>query len=46
MIQKRYQYWTKEGIKWTSWFKCSSTEEALQLKGFKGNNLKNEYRKL
>jgi hypothetical protein len=43
-MKKRYQYWTKEGIRWTSWFEVSpEANEPIQAKGFKGNNLLNEY---
>lgn len=44
MRQKRYQYITNQGVKWTPWFNWSGEEEPIQLKGFKGNHLKNEYR--
>lgn len=49
MKQKRYQYWGfKDGKAqklWTKWFTVRTTaEEPIQLKGFKGNDLKNEYR--
>jgi hypothetical protein len=44
MKQKRYQYRTKDGVKWTSWFNFDGPEEPIQLKGFKGDHLKNEYR--
>jgi hypothetical protein len=43
--QKRYQYWSRTGIVWTPWFDCDSDlRDPVQLKGFKGNHLKNEYR--
>jgi hypothetical protein len=43
--QKRYQYRTKSGIEWTQWFDCDSDlDDPIQLKGHKGNDLKNEYR--
>lgn len=42
--QKRYQYWGKFGIKWTEWFNYNGQEEPIQIKGFKGNDLRNEYR--
>lgn len=44
--QKRYQRRTKNGVEWTPWFNVSSNhvEEAVQMKGFKGDNLLNEYR--
>lgn len=38
---KRYQYYTKEGIKWTNWFHTQDTvKEKWQLK----NKLRNEYK--
>ena len=40
MRQKRYQYYSKDGIKWSSWFDYDGYEEPWQLK----NKLKNEYR--
>ena len=39
-MKKRYQYYTKEGIKWTPWFQYEGSQEPWQLKG----KLKNEYR--
>ena len=50
-LQKRYQHWTSENgkpeIKWTEWFNCSGKlKEKIQLKGFKGNDLLNEYREV
>ena len=48
MRQKRYQYWGRVNgvsqIMWTPWFKYDGPEEPIQLKGFKGNHLNNEYR--
>jgi len=40
--QKRYQYWSKDGIKWTEWFNVPMyiPEEKWQVK----NKLLNEYR--
>lgn len=40
--QKRYQYWSKDGIKWTDWFniRADIPEEKWQVK----NKLLNEYR--
>lgn len=40
--QKRYQYWSKDGIKWTEWFNVpmDTPEEKWQVK----NKLLNEYR--
>ncbi len=37
---KRYQYWSKDGIKWTNWFECSHSDNVWQIK----NKLKNEYK--
>jgi hypothetical protein len=46
--QKRFQYWGSiDGIPqimWSDWFDYNGPEEPIQLKGFKGNHLKNEYR--
>ena len=44
--QKRYQRFTKGGITWSPWFNVSMNcpEERIQFKGFKGVNLRNEYR--
>ncbi len=42
--QKRYQYWGKNGIEWSDWFNYDGQEEPIQLKGFRGHELKNEYR--
>ena len=46
--QKRFQYWTSINciptIVWSAWFDYNGPEESIQLKGFKGNHLKNEYR--
>lgn len=38
--QKRYQYWTKDGIKWSKWFDYNGPKYTWQLQ----NKLKNEYR--
>ena len=38
--EKRYQYWSKNGIVWTNWFKHRGLTTTWQLKP----NLKNEYR--
>ena len=43
-MQKRYQFWSSTGIQWTPWFNYEGPQEPIQLKGFKGNNLKNEYK--
>ena len=41
MTQKRYQYYSNQGIQWTPWFNYNwRTKESWQLK----NKLKNEYR--
>lgn len=39
---KRYQYYSKEGVKWTEWFECtpSALTEKWQLKG----KLRNEFK--
>ena len=42
--QKRYQFRVFGGIEWTPWFNYNGPEEPIQHKGFKGNDLKNEYR--
>ena len=39
-MEKRYEYWTKEGKVWTPWFKYDGEKYKWQLK----NELKNEYR--
>lgn len=39
-MEKRYQYWTKDGIQWTEWFPYDGPKEPYQL----GKKLKNEYR--
>ena len=40
-MQKRYQYYSREGIAWTPWFKVrTETKEKYQLKG----KLLNEYK--
>ena len=46
---KRYQYWGfKDGkaqMLWTDFFIWDSdSRDQIQLKGFKGNHLKNEYK--
>lgn len=46
---KRYQFWGRKDGKvqkcWTPWFEWKSdNREKVQLKGFKGDNLLNEYR--
>ena len=51
MRQKRYQYWGRVNgsptIMWTKWFTCrGNSTEPIQMKGFKGNNLRNEYREV
>lgn len=44
ILETRYQYYAKDGIKWTKWFPISfkSVREKWQLK----NKLKNEYREV
>lgn len=43
MLQKRYQYYSKDGIKWTEWFHHRyDTEDKWQIK----NKLRNEYREI
>jgi hypothetical protein len=44
ILETRYQYYAKDGIKWTKWFPISSKSirEKWQLKG----KLKNEYREI
>ena len=37
--QKRYQYWSRNGIAWTEWFDYDGPEDKIQGKG-----LNNEYR--
>lgn len=44
MKQKRYQIRTANGIEWTEWFNYDGPEEPIQLKGFKGDHLLNDYR--
>jgi hypothetical protein len=46
---KRYEYWSSENgkpiKKFTSWFEWhSDMRDPIQLKGFKGNHLRNEYK--
>ena len=43
-MKKRYQYISKNGIKWTDWFNCNSRDKPeIQLK-MKLVTLKNEYK--
>ena len=43
MTYKRYQYWTREGKKWTEWFVWTSDDrDPWQLK----NRLRNEYKEV
>lgn len=45
MVQKRFQYWGRSGKCWSEWFNWDSdNRDPIQLKGFKGNHLLNEYR--
>ena len=39
-MEKRYEYWSREGKKWTEWFKYNGEKYKWQLK----NKLRNEYR--
>ena len=40
MLYKRYQYYAKDGIKWTKWFVFDGIQNKYQL----GKKLKNEYK--
>ena len=40
--QKRYQYWSGVGVKWTKWFETTASDEEWQIK----NKLRNEYREV
>lgn len=40
--QKRYEYYSKEGKKWTDWFNYNGPEIPYQL----DRKLKNEYREV
>ena len=42
MLQKRYQYYSKQGISWTPWFNTNGIQEPWQLNG----KLRNEYREI
>ena len=49
MTQKRYEYWASDNgkavKKFTKWFSWDSdSTEPIQLKGYKGNDLRNEYK--
>ncbi len=45
MVYKRFQFRTREGKQWTEWFEWKSdNRDPIQLKGFKGDNLLNEYK--
>ena len=39
-MEKRYQYFTRDGIEWTPWFKYDGEQFKWQLKG----KLLNEYK--
>ena len=39
-MEKRYEFWSREGKKWTEWFEYDGEKYKWQLK----NELKNEYR--
>ena len=48
-MEKRFQHWSSENgkpvKKWTEFFEWESDmRDPIQLKGFKGNHLLNEYR--
>lgn len=44
-VYKRYQYRTKDGVAWTEFFPWDSDmRDPIQLKGYKGNHLRNEYK--
>ena len=48
MVKKRFQFWGRKDGKvekmWSQWFKWDSdNRDPIQLKGFKGDNLLNEY---
>ena len=48
-VYKRFQYWGTENgkpvKKWTDFFSWhSDMRDPIQLKGFKGNHLRNEYK--
>ena len=40
MIYKRFEYWSRDGKRFTDWFKYDGPMEKWQLK----NQLKNEYK--
>ena len=42
MKQKRYQYYSKDGIQQSEWFNCFEDEEEVQFQF--GKKLLNEYR--
>jgi len=42
--QKRFQFWGRNGKEWSDWFDHHGDEDPIQLKGFRGNHLLNEYR--
>ena len=42
-MKKRYQYLSKDGIKWTDWFECYNNKILIQYKTSK-LLLKNEYK--
>lgn len=42
--QKRYQYYGKNGLEWSEWYDYNGQEDPIQIKGFKGQDLRNEYR--
>lgn len=38
---KRYQYWSKDGIKWTNWFNSSLSDTTVKVQ-FKGTDSRQE----
>lgn len=42
MIQKRYEFWSKEGKTWSEWFDWDGPQEPYQL----DKRLKNQYREV
>ena len=41
-MEKRYQYYSKDGIRWTDWFPYQGQKFQWQLK----NRLRNEYKEV
>ncbi len=51
MIQKRFQYWSNNGMSWTEWFDFCNDDTLLEKLQAKGRwqlayTLRNEYRKI